>query len=141
MPKRSITCFLGAGYSFISGVPLARGLLRADALAFSERSYKRFAALREHYEEWQERHPTDYPEQYLGCLYTSVLPGNPPPWNWAVEYVSAVIASAGTPPASMNRNPRYSNRLNRPSRCAVHRRFWSAVVNAAGAVAVLTTNY
>ena len=65
-PKRSVTCFLGAGYSFVEGVPLAKDLLRANyVLALSEASHRRFTALREHYEDWQQRHPADYPEQYL----------------------------------------------------------------------------
>jgi hypothetical protein len=141
-PKRSVSCFLGAGYSFIAGVPLAKDLLRPNyVLALSERTRKRFAEVLEHYEDWQERHPSDYPEQYLGGLYAGLLGGDAPPWNWAVEYVCAVIASAGTPPASLNRNPRYSNRLNRPSKSAVHGRFWSAIVSLADELAVLTTNY
>ena len=59
----------------------------------------------------------------------------------AVEYVSAVIASAGTPPSSLNRNPRYSNRVNRPSGCAIHRQFWDTILVNAGDLAVVTTNY
>jgi hypothetical protein len=52
--RRSIACFLGAGYSVVAGVPLAKDLLRTDyVLTLSERSKKRFATLREHYEEWQ----------------------------------------------------------------------------------------
>jgi hypothetical protein len=136
-----VSCFLGAGYSFIAGVPLARDLLRPNyVLGLSEGSRKRFAAVREHYENWQQHHPADYPEQYLGGLYSGLLK-DAPPWNWAVEYVCAVIASAGSPPASLNRNPRYSNRLNRPSKYTVYRRFWSVVLSKAEELAILTTNY
>ena len=90
-PKRSVACFLGAGYSFIAGVPLAKDLLRAKyVLALSERSRQRFAVLREHYEDWQQHNPSEYPEQYLGRLYTGSFGWNAPPWSSAVEYVSTV---------------------------------------------------
>jgi hypothetical protein len=141
-PIQSVACFLGAGYSFVAGVPLAKDLLRADyVLGLSERSRRRFAAVREHYEECQPRHPKDHPEKYLGDLYTGSLGDDAPPWGWAIEYIAAVIASAGTPPASLNRNPRYSNRLNRPSGSAEHRWFWSTIIEKTEELAVLTTNY
>jgi hypothetical protein len=126
----------------MAGVPLAKDLLRGTyVLALSVACRKRFAAVLEHYENWQHHHPAEYPEQYLDGLYRRLLGTNAPSWNWAVEYVSAVVASAGTPPASLNRNPRYSNRLSRPSECAVHRQFWSTILNKTDELAVLTTNY
>src|SRR5712671_1156325 len=141
-PKKSAACFLGAGYSFVAGVPLAKDLLRPNyVLALSEGSRKRFTAVLEHYEDWQQNHPTQYPEQYLGGLYTGSLGWNAPRWSWAVEYVSAVIASAGTPPASLNRNPRYSNRVNRPFDCPTHYQFWNAILSVTNDVSVVTTNY
>jgi len=120
----------------------AKDLLRANyVLAPSNRSHKRFRAIREHYDDWQCRHPLDYPEQYLGALLAGLLGPNAPRWQWAVEYVGAVIASAGTPPISLNRDPRYSNRVNRPSDCAVHQMFWNVVLANAEQLSVLTTNY
>jgi hypothetical protein len=140
--KRSVSCVLGAGYSFVAGVPLAKDLLRPGyVLSMSESSRKRFAVVREHYDNWQQRHPEDYPEQYLGNLYSGLLGPNAPLWKWAVEYLSAVIASAGTPPSSLNRKPRYSNRVNRLSESSVHKRFWSAILSNTDDLAVLTTNY
>jgi hypothetical protein len=111
-PKRSsITCLLGAGFSYVAGVPLARELLTPNWLiTMSERSRRRFLMVRNHYENWQKDHPDQYPEQYMGLVYTHRARSNPPKWDWVVEYICAVIASAGTPPASLNRNPRYSKR-------------------------------
>jgi hypothetical protein len=81
-PNPSVTCFLGAGYSFVEGVPLAKDLLRTNyVLALSEASRRRFAALRGHYEDWQQHHPGDYPEQYLGGLYMGLLGWDAPPWS------------------------------------------------------------
>jgi SIR2-like domain len=142
MVQRSILCFLGAGYSSVAGVPLAKDLLRPSyLLAMSVRSHRRFTAVREHYENWQQDHPTEFPEQYMGLLYNRVAGSNAPQWDWVVEYVSAVIASAGTPPSSLNRNPRYSNRINRPSESTIHRRFWDSILRETDDLAVVTTNY
>jgi hypothetical protein len=77
----------------------------------------------------------------LGHLYNRVAGPNAPQWAWVVEYVSAVIASAGTPPSSLNRNPRYSNRVNRPSQYAIHRQFWDTILGKTNDLTVVTTNY
>jgi hypothetical protein len=140
-PQRSVACFLGAGYSLSARVPLAKDLFKANyPLALSQRSERRFLVLCEHYKNWQQQYSSRHSEEYPSALYAETLSAAPP-WNWAVEYISAVIASAGTPPGSLNRNPRYSNRVNRPSRCEIHQRFWSVVLGYADDVAVLTTNY
>ena len=140
--KKSVACFLGAGYSYVARVPLARDLLEPNyVLALSDRSRKRFEAVLQHYDDWRRQHPAEYPEQYLGSLYGGLLGPNAPPWKWAVEYVGAVIASAGTPPASLNRDPRYSNRVNRPSESVVHKQFWNAILVNTDKLSVLTTNY
>lgn len=140
--KSSIVCFLGAGFSYVAGVPLAKDLLKPNRLIeTSERSRQRFLAVREHYENWQKDHPNEAPEQYMGLVYTRSAGPNPPNWDWVAEYVGAVIASAGTPPASLNRNPRYSNRINRPFDCAAHQQFWKVLLQITQDVSVITTNY
>lgn len=141
MPK-SIVCFLGAGFSSVAGVPLAKNLFRPDyLLALSERSQRRFEAVLEHYRDWQVSNSSAHAEQYMSDLYTRAAGPNAPLWAWVVEYVGAVIASAGTPPSSLNRNPRYSNRVNRPSDCTTHREFFDAILRATDDLAVITTNY
>jgi SIR2-like domain len=110
-------------------------------LALSEGSRKRFAVVREHYEKWQHDHPKEFPEQYMGHIYNRAINGYAPKWKWVVEYVSCVIASAGTPPGSLNRNPRYSNRINRPSDSEIHGAFWATVLEDSDELAVATTNY
>jgi hypothetical protein len=140
--RSAIVCFLGAGFSYVAGVPLARDLFRPNWLiTVSERSRQRFLKVHEHYENWQKEHPGEYPEQYMGLVYTQSAGSNAPKWEWVVEYVCAVIASAGTPPASLNRNPRYSNRANRPFYCGAHKQFWNALFRITSDVSVVTTNY
>jgi hypothetical protein len=138
----SVSCILGAGYSCVAGIPLARDLFTPRHLVVtSERSRKRFVAVLKHYHEWQEQNPTGYPEQYLGELYSRALQQSFPLWSWAVEYVGAAIASPGTPGWSNNRNPRYSNRINRPDIPAAHKAFWKTILRHTDQISVLTTNY
>src|SRR6202040_290832 len=42
---------------------------------------------------------------------------------------------------SLNRNPRYSNRVNRPSQYAIHRQFWDTILGKTNDLTVVTTNY
>lgn len=138
----SIACFLGAGFSYVAGVPLARNLLNRNRLiTVSDHSEQRFLAVREHYENWQNAHPSEYPEQYMGLVYAGKAGPNPPKWEWIVEYVCATIASVGTPVPSLNQNPRYSNRINRPFRCPAHSRFWKVIFHSSNDISVITTNY
>ena len=138
--NRSVSCILGAGYSYVAGVPLARDLFRPRYhVITSERSKRRFEVVRRHYREWQERNPGGYPEQYLAELYSRALEMTFPLWSWAVEYVGSAIASIGTPARSQN--PRYSNRANLGGVPSAHREFWSAVLSHTTDVAILTTNY
>jgi SIR2-like domain len=140
--QSSIACLLGAGFSYVAGVPLARDLLKPNWLiTMSERSRRRFFTVREHYENWQREHAAEYPEQYMGLVYTQSAGPDAPQWDWVVEYVCAAIASAGTPPASLNRNPRYSSRVNRPFYCTAHQQFWNALFSITRDVSVITTNY
>jgi hypothetical protein len=138
---RSIACFLGAGFSYLSGVPLARELFDASAIATSESSWNRFAAVREHYDTWRKDHPDQHSEQYMGDILNKNAGRNAPKWSWVVEYVCAVIATTGTPASSKNRNLRYSNRVTRPYPCEAHREFWSTIFGLTKDVSVITTNY
>ena len=72
-------------------VPLARDLFRSGShlISTSEAQQQRFAAMSEHYENWQQSHPDEHAEQYLSVLYASWLAGGGepvlgeglPPWQ------------------------------------------------------------
>jgi hypothetical protein len=140
--QESTTCILGAGYSYAAGVPLAKDIFRQPyLLALSHRSQTRFDEVISHYYKWEKQHPDQHSEEFMGQLYAKRHKNDPRLWHWTVEYSCAVIASAGTPPASLNRNPRYSNRINRPSINRTHRSFWEVILNRFNDVSVVTTNY
>jgi hypothetical protein len=140
--KASVACILGAGFSRMAKIPLARDLFRSDyVVAVSEASRKRFSSVREHFAEWNERNPNAHAEEYLDGLYNRTVGENAPLWAWAVQYISAVIASPGTPPESLNRDPRYSYRINRPLRMQAYSHFWKAIIDRTDHINVLTTNY
>ena len=140
--KRSLVCFLGAGFSYAAGVPLARDLFESPyVLALSDQRERRFRQVIDAYQARKHQSPMLHAEEFLGEIYERHLRQKTPMWSWAVEYICAVIASAGTPPPSMNRNPRYSNRINRPSIRPAHQAFWQTILDRFDSVAVVTTNY
>lgn len=126
---------------------MSRGSRSRDLLApnwliiTSEASRHRFEIVYDDYRKWQQAHPDHFPEQYMGVVYEGRERLTLPRWSWVLEYISVAIAPAGTPPSSLNRNVRYSNRINRPFQCQAHQEFWATLVNSTGDLSILTTNY
>ena len=141
MSQKSIVCFLGAGFSYVAGVPLARDLFSFRPSVASRASKDRFLAVLNHYGEWKKVNTDLHAEQYLSCLFLGSAGVNAPKWKSAVEYIGAVIASSGAPRPSYNQNLRYSNRLNRPTKCETHQKFFKVIFSNTNNVSVITTNY
>jgi hypothetical protein len=133
-------CIVGAGYSYVAGLPLARDLLISSVAATSDGAVKRFHAVRQDYLRWQDDNPARNPEEYLLDLYNNVLVRPSPPFSWAVELTAASLATPrGTDVRSTN--PRYGVRILNPSHCTEHTAFWRTVLNLFGTTAAITTNY
>ena len=131
-----------AGFSYVASVPLARDLFSPNyVVTLSARAERTFSDLLSLYSTWRNQNSAKHAEEFLGELYDSYTKTGTPMWRAAVEYIGVVIASAGTPPASFNRNSRYSNRINRPATVESHRSFWANVTGSFENVAVVTTNY
>ena len=141
MTNRSTTCcIVGAGYSFIAGLPLAKDLLSTAVAVFSRSAEKRFEKVREDYAAWQKENPEGATEQYLSYLFEMELRLGGPPFEWAVELVAAVLAT----PRATDLRPitgRYRGRLTRPSWCRLHTYFWSTLMSFFTDISVVTTNY
>ena len=141
MTNRSTTCcIVGAGYSFIAGLPLAKDLLSTAVAVFSRSAEKRFEKVREDYAAWQKENPEGATEQYLSYLFEMELRLGGPPFEWAVELVAAVLAT----PRATDLRPitgRYGGRLTRPSWCCLHTYFWSILMSFFTDISVVTTNY
>lgn len=133
------TCIIGAGYSFVAGLPLAKDLLSCSVAVVSGRSERTFRLVWSDFEEWKSDNPDGYPEQYLADLYDRRGDCSLPHFSQAVELVAAVLATPREAIGSIN--PRYAVRITRPSKCSDHVAFWSTITNAFECVAAVTTNY
>jgi len=133
-------CIVGAGYSYVVGLPLARDLLISSVAATSDGAATRFYAVRQDYLRWQDENPARNPEVYLLDLYNNILVRPSPPFSWAVELIAASLATPrGTDARSTN--PRHGVRILNPSHCTERTAFWRTVLNLFGSTAAITTNY
>jgi hypothetical protein len=130
---------LGAGFSYVAGLPLAKDLFHADIFASSKAARRRFEAVLHSWRTWQSMHPGQGPEEFLTKIYRSPRIG-PVPWSWAVETVAAVLAT----PLPRDRGAylgRYAGRITRPVNVPEHDAFWDVVLSRFAVDAVVTTNY
>jgi hypothetical protein len=130
---------LGAGFSYVAGLPLAKDLFDADILAPSKAARKRFEAVLQSWRAWRSIHPEHAPEQFLTEIFRCPKIG-PVPWPWAVEMVAAVLAT----PLPHDRGAyqaRYAGRITRPVNVPEHDAFWDVALSRFAIVAVITTNY
>ena len=133
-------CIVGAGYSHVAGLPLTSNLFSTDVAVTSKRAAARFDAVWEDYDKWQAENPSRNPEEYLADLYHNFFARPAPPFSWAVELITAVLA---TPRATDVRmiNPRYGARVITPSYCSMHNNLWRSIIGLFDGISVLTTNY
>ncbi len=137
---RTVCCLIGAGYSFVAGLPLTKDLFAADVIEASGQAGRRFQAVWDDYDRWHTANPSKNPEEYLAELHANFLSRPGPPFAWAVELVAAVLATlrgADIRPAAS----RYRMRITEPSPFTAHVDFWSVVTSSFMNVSVVTTNY
>ena len=135
--RSAVVVFLGAGFSFIGGVPLAAELFsrRPDVdVLLRERLMERVLT---GWDDWHRRNGGT-PEQYL----THLEQRGGKPWNEAVWYVALAVTLQTPRVRICGRNPTiigHSLVLN--TGVEVHEAFWTAVFRLTTNVTVLTTNY
>ena len=130
---------LGAGFSYVAGLPLARDLFDREFYLPSQAAKRRFAAVLQSWRAWQSMHQEHGPEQFLTKIYRSPKIG-PIPWSWATEMVGAILAT----PLPHDRGPfqtRYAGSITRPVNVTEHNTFWEVMLSHFAVSAVVTTNY
>ena len=130
---------LGAGFSYVAGLPLAKDLFDCEFYVPSEAAERRFAAVLQSWRAWQSMHREHGPEQFLTEIYRSPKIG-PVPWSWATEMVASILAT----PLPHDRGPfqiRYAGRITRPVNVPGHNTFWDVVLSRFGISGVVTTNF
>lgn len=135
---KAATCFVGAGYSFVAGLSLAKDLLSSNVAGFSKRARRSFSEVWSDFEQWQSENPAGYTEQYLLELYTQKRWWGKPHFAQAVELIGAVLATAQYNDSLITR---YGVRITQPSKCEYHTDFWSMIASLFDDFAVITTNY
>ena len=131
---------MGAGFSHVAGVPLARDLLCGSAIGYGQQAWERLQAVADDYDNWQKSHRDEGAEQYLAELAAIPLFEERPSFAAAVEYLASCIVRSLPGDSSGNRW-RYRQALGAPTRCKAHRDFFSAVTTSCSLQAVITTNY
>ena len=140
MPIESPTVIiLGAGFSYVAGLPLAKDLFDAEMFAPSKAAERRFSAVLQSWRAWQSTHPGHGPEQFLTEIYHSPMIGAVP-WVWAVETVATALATP-LPRDRGTYQTRYAGRITRPVNVPEHIAFWDLVLSRFAIAAVVTTNY
>jgi hypothetical protein len=137
--NNTISVILGSGFSYVTGLPLAKDLLNSAAFIASKRSEGRFNRVWKEWERWQGEHPGQASEQFLSAVYHGEIENVP--WTWAVELVSATLACPLKQDRPAWRNWRYAGRITRPVGIPVHDAFWDIIIKKYNLLAVVTANY
>jgi hypothetical protein len=139
-PNRTTTAcvIVGAGFSYVAGLPLTKDLFDSDLFAASTGAARRHRTVEDEWRVWKAEHMESGPEQFLDTIYSQLL--GTIDWSSAVEYVAATLAT----PLRRDRgaqNLRYAGRITRPVRVREHDAFWDCVLSGASVGSVITTNY
>lgn len=138
--RKSASIILGAGFSFVAGLPLARNLLNSRVFVFSNGFEHRRHKVLQLWEKWANDYPERGAEEFLTELYLNRL-SSQVPWSWAVELVGATLASPIYEDTPAVRNARYAGRITIPVPVPSHHAFWNTVLSLFDIRGVVTTNY
>ena len=138
---RRVAAILGAGFSHVAGLPLARDLLSGDVYVPSRAAERRWAAVLEDFERWKDHHPGEGPEQYLGHLFRARWGREAALWPSAVELVVATVATPRSPGDVLVAGPRYSSLITRSYHCSAHHDLWQLLLTRTSLIGVVTSNW
>jgi hypothetical protein len=138
---RKVAAVLGAGFSHVAGLPLAKDLLAGHVYVPSKAAAGRWAAVLEDFERWKDRHPGEGPEQYLGHLYRASWGREAVLWPSAVELVVATVATPRSSGDVLVAGPRYSSLITRPYHCSAHHDLWQLILTRTSLIGVVTSNW
>lgn len=136
-------CIIGAGYSFVAGLPLTNDLFDVDISVLSKSAGKRFERVWSDYDTWRNANPDKNLEQYLQELYMTrpSFYSHRPLFPHAVELIAVALSTTLDTPTKY-RDTRYgSSRLIYPSKISEHEGLWRTIVSSFTNVGIVTTNY
>jgi hypothetical protein len=136
--KNSVSVILGAGFSYVAGLPLAKDLLNSEALITSKKAEERFKKVWDEWNRWSSEHPDKTSEQFLTAVYNGDIENVP--WSWAVELIAVTLACPLTHDIGAF-NLRYAGRVTKPIGIPIQDAFWDIIIKKYNLIAVVTTNY
>lgn len=137
MPKT--TCILGAGFSHVCGLPLARDLFDTQVRVYSEKQNRRFSIIQDEYNIWRKENPDKHLEMFIAELYSGLFKYYAK-FEYAVELIAAVLATPVGHEVNYS-SARYKYRLTSPSNCSIHKMFWQEIISHFKEISIITTNY
>jgi len=132
-------CFLGAGFPYVCGLPLAKDLFDSRTRLYSKKQYHKFKLVWDAYDNWRKCNSHKHVEEFLYELYSSIFI-HYAKYEYAVEVIAAVLA---TPVGREYEyySPRYKYRITSPLNCSLHTYFWQNLLNHFDDISIITTNY
>jgi hypothetical protein len=155
--KLRAALFLGAGWSFLAGLPLARDLFEPPVAAYTQDAALRLETVLRSYEQWRLTNPEAHAEEFIAATHAhrarlvavenERLPARlrfdvleHVPWEWVVEFLQ--VRLAGPVAGETRRAPtRYAPQIHMPTRSATQQDFWLMLQRTYAIGAVVTTNY
>jgi hypothetical protein len=134
-----IVVFLGAGFSYVAGVPLAARLLDTEPRVDRITRQRLVERVQRDWKRWYGARP-GAPEEYLAELEST----GGAAWSDAVWYIGLVVA------LRMGRVERVGyqdhltvtrHNIDRTTQNSVHEAFWTTIFRRISAATVITTNY
>jgi hypothetical protein len=129
---------LGAGWSFVAGLPLAKDLISLPLYVSSKKAMYRSEQVLAAFGRWSIENPGSHTELFLQECYRGAVSV---PWLWVVEFIQAKLGNPHPADRRGQVDLRYGQRITTRTYCAEHIQFWLNTVTNYHLHAVITTNY
>jgi hypothetical protein len=132
-----VVLFLGAGFSYVAGVPLAAHLLDTEPRVDRITRQRLVDRVQRDWKRWHGAR-SGAPEEYLAELEAA----GGAAWRDAVWYVGLVVAlQMGRVEQVGAQDQITRHNIDRTTQNSVHEAFWTTIFRRTSAVTVITTNY
>jgi hypothetical protein len=139
-PTRGVVVFLGAGFSYVAGVPLAGQLLDTEPRVDRITRKRLVDRVQRAWKQWQGDAQGGAPEEYLAELEAARSAA----WRDAVWYVGLVIALQMGRVQQVGYQDHLTvtrHNIDRTTQNSTHEAFWTTIFRQTSGVTVITTNY
>jgi hypothetical protein len=129
---------LGAGWSFVAGLPLAKDLISLPLDVSSKKAVGRSKRVLAAFARWSTENPDSHTELFLRECYRGAVSV---PWPLVAEFIQAKLGNPHPADRRGQVDLRYGQRITTRTYCAQHIQFWLNTLTKYHLHAVVTTNY